>query len=55
MRKYIMEKKEIEKELREIIKNGGEGVMIRRPNSLYQNGRSLSLFKIKVCSFIHFY
>lgn len=31
-----------------IIKDGGEGVIMRRPGSLYERGRSNSLLKFKV-------
>ena len=34
---------------RQIISENGEGVILRRPNSLYESGRSASLIKIKVC------
>jgi len=30
-----------------IIKNGGEGVILRKPHSLYEHGKSLSLLKVK--------
>ena len=35
--------------LRQVIEGGGEGVILRRPHSLYQSGRSLDLVKFKVC------
>ena len=31
-----------------IIDNGGEGVILRRANSLYERGRADSLIKLKV-------
>ena len=31
-----------------IVSMGGEGVMVRKPYSLYENGRSHSVFKYKV-------
>jgi ATP-dependent DNA ligase len=34
----------------EIAKKGGEGVMLRKPNSLYEAGRSENLCKYKVFS-----
>ena len=34
--------------LDQIIKKGGEGVMLRKPGSLYESGRSNSLLKVKV-------
>lgn len=34
--------------LRGILKDGGEGIMMRKPLSLYERGRSLSLVKLKV-------
>jgi ATP-dependent DNA ligase len=33
----------------EIVKKGGEGVMLRKPNSMYEEGRSKGLKKYKVC------
>ena len=30
---------------------GGEGVVLRRPLSLYEHGKSLSVLKAKVCEF----
>ena len=30
-----------------IISNGGEGIMIKRPDSLYKNGRSSDMLKYK--------
>lgn len=38
----------IEKSLDEVIKQGGEGLMLRTPNSLYESGRSDHLLKVKV-------
>ena len=35
--------------LQSIIADGGEGIMLRRTNSLYENGRAPSLLKLKVC------
>lgn len=35
-----------------IIGLGGEGVMLREPSSLYENGRSHSVLKFKVSSII---
>lgn len=32
----------------EILQNGGEGVMARKPESPYENGRSHNVFKFKV-------
>lgn len=29
---------------------GGEGIMLRQPKSLYENGASRSLLKFKVCN-----
>lgn len=34
--------------LQHIIDNGGEGVILRKPKSLYEGGRSTSLIKLKV-------
>lgn len=47
-------KRQISKLILEIINDGGEGIMMRRPASLYEHGRSTSLIKYKVfiCYFI---
>jgi ATP-dependent DNA ligase len=34
--------------LENILKDGGEGAIVRKPASTYEHGRSLSLVKIKV-------
>lgn len=34
---------------KEIIEHGGEGVILRKPKSLYEHGRTNSLIKFKVC------
>ena len=34
--------------LQQVIKDGGEGVVVRQPASFYEHGRSESLFKLKV-------
>ena len=34
---------------KQIIEKGGEGVMLRKPESLYENGRSGAILKYKVC------
>lgn len=31
-----------------IVKSGGEGIILQRPKSMYEQGRSNSLLKIKV-------
>ena len=31
-----------------VLANGGEGVVLRRPASLYEHGRSVNLIKLKV-------
>jgi ATP-dependent DNA ligase len=31
-----------------VLEGGGEGVILRKPGSLYENGRSSSLIKLKV-------
>lgn len=36
-----------------IISNEGEGIVLRRPTSLYHHGRSLDILKIKVHSTIY--
>ena len=35
--------------LQQVIEGGGEGVILRRPHSLYLPGRSSHLIKFKVC------
>jgi ATP-dependent DNA ligase len=32
-----------------IVVSGGEGIILQRRRSLYEQGRSTNLFKIKVC------
>lgn len=41
-------KKFLSKTLRQIIGDGGEGVILRRPKSLYEHGRTPNLMKLKV-------
>lgn len=36
--------------LSQVLSSGGEGVMLRQPNSLYTSGRSKSLQRVKVYS-----
>ena len=43
-----MSQKEMAKRLEDIIADGGEGVVLRKPKSFYEQGRSPSLLKIKV-------
>lgn len=38
----------MEEELASILEKGGEGVMIRDPNSFYERTRSNTLLKVKV-------
>lgn len=45
--KIVVSEEQLDKDYQEIIKNGGEGIMIRHPNSLYKDGRSDHLLKIK--------
>ena len=35
-----------------ILSEGGEGVILRKPKSLYENGKSENLLKYKVCCII---
>lgn len=37
------------KALQQIINDEGEGVILRKPNSEYEHGRSTALLKLKVC------
>lgn len=41
--------------MQDIIDNEGEGVILRRPNSLYDSGRTESLLKLKVKSLMYNY
>lgn len=34
--------------LQRILSNEGEGILLRKPRSLYESGRSLNLLKLKV-------
>ena len=45
--KVVNSQEELDIEYQEIIRNGGEGIMIRHPNSPYKDGRSDDLLKIK--------
>lgn len=38
----------LEDTLEMVLKSGGEGLMLNKPNSLYSSGRSSSLLKVKV-------
>jgi len=38
-----------------IVERGGEGVVLRAPGSLYENGRSHSILKYKVIFFYKFF
>lgn len=38
----------LEQNIQKIIKNGGEGAILRKPKSIYESGRSSSLLKLKV-------
>lgn len=38
----------LENFLQQIINNNGEGVIMRKPHTLYERGRSTSLVKLKV-------
>ena len=40
--------------LHQVVEDGGEGVILRKPNSLYEFGRSSSLLKLKVFCFVLF-
>lgn len=42
------EQQEMEDSLQSLLKEGGEGIVLRKPSSLYEHGRSPSLFKLKV-------
>lgn len=48
MRVECTNKKHIIFFIKSILKDAGEGVIIRKPNSLYEKGRSTNLFKLKV-------
>ena len=48
MRVWCTTQQLCDKALRAVLQDGGEGVILRRPASRYEHGRSLSLFKIKV-------
>lgn len=37
----------------ELIKNGGEGFILRNPNSFYAKGRSLDSLKVKVLCILY--
>lgn len=39
----------------DVIKLGGEGIILRAPNSMYESGRSSSLVKLKVTQILQLY
>lgn len=41
-------KETLVKKLESIINEGGEGLIVRKPKSLYESGRSINLLKLKV-------
>ncbi len=45
---YATERRRVKFAVDEIIRGGGEGVILRYPNSCYESGRSLALYKLKV-------
>jgi len=47
-RLLCLDRLHMDKYTQEIIQSGGEGVVLRKPNSLYENGRSHSVLKYKV-------
>ena len=38
-----------------VIETGGEGVILRKPNSSYEHGKSRSLLKFKVKIYYYFF
>lgn len=44
----------LKKQLEKTIKNGGEGLVLRNPNSLYTFGRSNEMLKVKVNLYFKF-
>jgi ATP dependent DNA ligase domain len=44
-------KKQLNQMVQNIINDGGEGVILRKPKSIYENGRSSTLIKLKVFLF----
>lgn len=45
--KTIEEKRELQAELQQVEKLGGEGVIVRKPDTLYSRGRSHEILKVK--------
>eukprot|EP00026_Physarum_polycephalum_P001864 Phypoly_transcript_01867.p1 GENE.Phypoly_transcript_01867~~Phypoly_transcript_01867.p1 ORF type:complete len:897 (+),score=81.10 Phypoly_transcript_01867:37-2727(+) len=45
---FCSHKKQLVKTLKKIVRKGGEGLILRKPNSLYERGKSSSLLKLKV-------
>lgn len=52
MRVLCTNSKICEKFMESIIEDDGEGIILRKPNSIYEHGRSNNLFKLKVINII---
>jgi ATP dependent DNA ligase domain len=50
VRMLCITKKQLKKALHDVISDGGEGLIMRKPKSIYEPGRTSSLVKLKVFS-----
>lgn len=48
-------RKQLNNEIKEIIEKGGEGVILRKPKTVYERGKSHSLLKLKVLLLFTYY
>lgn len=49
------DKSHVKKFVSAVLRDGGEGVILRKPKSHYEHGRSANLVKIKASNIIHCY
>lgn len=43
-----MNQRKLEEDLGELLQDGGEGIILQKPGSVYEHGKTQSLLKIKV-------
>lgn len=43
-----MNQRKLEEDLGELLQDGGEGIILQKPSSVYEHGKTQSLLKIKV-------
>lgn len=47
--------KKLSMSISNILEDGGEGIILRKPNSLYEHGKSQQLIKLKVYYYYYCY